>query len=485
MEQVSLFGARDTAAGHVAVAFVPDFAGWQAAARLQWQAGLAPDALWWHPDREAVAPPAAAGSDGPRVPKRFVALARAAACHRGADRWALLYRLLWRLTHGERHLLARAGDADVARLNRYAKAVRRDVHKMKAFVRFRTVAEPGFDEPRYVAWFEPEHEIVDYAAGFFQRRFANMRWSILTPDRCVHWEGDGTVWFSPGTDKRAAPDGDVTENAWQVYYRSIFNPARVKVRAMMSEMPAKYWKNLPEAALIPGLIAGADRAVAAMEATRREHDTLHCGPTPASPETTLTRRAEAAGPGSLEQLALRAARCRNCDLCGPATQTVFGEGPSPARIMLVGEQPGDAEDVAGRPFVGPAGRLLDAALMDAGLDRRALYLTNAVKHFKFTPWGRARLHARPDHEEVRACRPWLEAEIECVAPEIVVALGATAAGSLLERPLSITRDRGRRIDWHGRCLILTVHPAFILRSRAHRDDEYRRFVADLKAVAAA
>lgn len=485
MEQVSLFGARATAAGHAAVVFVPHFAGWQAAARLQWQAGLPPEALWWQPDHTAVAPPAATDRPRPRVPKQFVPLARATACHRSEDRWALLYRLLWRLTHGERHLLTRVGDPDVARVNRYAKAVRRDVHKMKAFVRFRTVAEPGFGEPRYVAWFEPEHEIVEYVAGFFQRRFANMRWSILTPDRCAHWEGGGAVWFSPGTDKRAAPEGDVTEDAWRVYYRSIFNPARIKSRAMMSEMPAKYWKNLPEASLIPRLLAGADRDVAAMEAAHRAHDTLHCGPTPETPETTLARRAEAAALGSLEQLALRAASCRRCGLCGPATQTVCGEGPADARIMLVGEQPGDAEDLAGRPFVGPAGQLLDAALADAGLDRRALYLTNAVKHFKFTPKGKTRLHAQPNYEEVRACRPWLEAEMERVAPEIVVALGATAATSLLERRVSVTRDRGKRIDWHGRCLTLTVHPAFILRSRERRDDEYRRFVADLSTAALA
>lgn len=482
MRQASLFGASATAAGHVAVAFVPDFAGWQAAARAQWQAGLAPEALWWQPDPEAMAPPAAVDSSGPRVPKAFVSLARAAACHRSADRWALLYRLLWRLTHGERHLLTRVGDPDVARVNRYAKAVRRDVHKMKAFVRFRAVAEPGFDEPRYVAWFEPEHEIVEYVAGFFQRRFANMRWSILTPDRCLHWEGNGAIWFSSGTDKTSAPEGDVTEHAWRVYYRSIFNPARIKTRAMMSEMPAKYWKNLPEASLIPGLIAGADRDVAAMEAMRRGHDTLRCGPTPETPAATLNRRAEVAEDGSLAQIALRAADCRRCGLCGPATQTVFGEGPADARIMLIGEQPGDAEDLAGRPFVGPAGQLLDAALRDAGLHRRSLYLTNAVKHFKFTPQGKSRLHAKPDYDEVRACRPWLEAELDRVAPEIVVALGATAATSLLERRVSITRDRGKRIDWHGRCLTLTVHPAFILRSRERRDDEYRRFVADLSLI---
>lgn len=485
MEQASLFVGQATGRGHTAVAFVPDFAGWQAAARAHWQAGHAPDTLWWQPDPRALQPSVPETENGPRVPKGFVTLARAAACHRNADRWALLYRILWRLTHGERHLLALAGDADVARVNGYAKAVRRDVHKMKAFVRFRTVGEPGFDTPRYVAWFEPEHAIVEYAAGFFQRRFANMRWSILTPDRCVHWEGAGELWFSAGADKTAAPAEDVTEEAWRVYYRSIFNPARIKTRAMMSEMPAKYWKNLPEAQLIPGLIAGADRRVSAMEAAHKCVDELQCGPRPATPEATHRAKADAAGRHTLEQLALRAALCRNCHLCGPATQTVFGEGPADARVMLVGEQPGDAEDLAGRPFVGPAGQLLDAALAEAGLDRRALYLTNTVKHFKFVPRGKARLHAKPDYDEVRACRPWLEAEIDRVSPEVVVALGATAAGALLERPVSVTRDRGVSIAWQGRRLSATVHPAYILRSGERRDREYQRFVADLAAIAAA
>lgn len=488
MEQTSLFATYASTGHHTVVAFVPDFAGWQAAARVHWRASRPPEALWWQPDPGAPSPEAdthtsaSHASAGPRVPKAFVTLARAAACHRSADRWALLYRLLWRLTHGERHLLTLVGDTDTARATRYAKAVRRDVHKMKAFVRFRTVAEPGHETPRYVAWFEPEHEIVEYAAGFFKRRFANMRWSILTPDRCVHWEGEGELWFSAGTDKTAAPDQDDAEAAWQVYYRSIFNPARLKIRAMMSEMPAKYWRNLPEAQLIPGLIAGADRSVAAMEAARRDEDVLHCGPTPDTPDALQTRRAETAAPDTLERLAHKAALCRACALCGPATQTVFGEGPADARIMLVGEQPGDAEDLAGRPFVGPAGQLLDRALESAGLDRRGLYLTNTVKHFKFTPRGKHRLHAKPDYDEVAACKPWLDAELACVAPTHVIALGATAAEALLARRVAVTRERGRPIDHDGRMIWPTVHPSYLLRSDQAHGPGFDRFVADLARV---
>lgn len=483
-EQTSLFGTEALAADHSVVRFAPDFAGWQAAARDQWRAGRPPEALWWQADSQH--PPAVANDQeaGPRVPGAFITLARAAACHRQPDRWALLYKLLWRLTHGERHLLQLAGEPDVATVTAYAKAVRRDVHKMKAFVRFRSVPEPGFDEPRYVAWFEPEHLIVGYASGFFRRRFANMRWSILTPDRCVHYEGEGQPWFSAGADKRAAPDSDALEDAWRVYYRSIFNPARLKIRAMQSEMPVKYWKNMPEAHLIPGLIQAADRRVAEMEAHTKTADTLHCGPRPATPHAMQQARAAELRVDSLPQLAAQAAICRQCPLYGPATQTVFGEGPVDARIMLVGEQPGDSEDLAGRPFVGPAGQLLDRALTAAGLDRRDLYLTNTVKHFKFMPRGKQRLHAKPDYDEVRACRPWLEAELAQVQPRIVVALGATAASALLNRRVAIQRERGQLQAWQQRQLLMTVHPSFLLRSQATQGPQFARFAADLARAAA-
>ncbi|RJS94182.1 DUF4130 domain-containing protein [Salinisphaera sp. Q1T1-3] len=485
-----MFDGADTAGDQAVVRFAGDFAGWQRAARRHLAAAVPPEAIWWQPapvSFEAESDAAAArASERPgtiRVPKRFVELARAAACHSAPDRWALLYRLLWRLTHGERHLLSLAGDSDVATVSGYAKAVRRDVHKMKAFVRFRAVDEAGYETPRYVAWFEPSHDIVAYAAGFFVRRFANMRWSILTPERSVHWEGEGTPWFSPGADRAQAPGEDPLEMAWQTYYESIFNPARVKWSAMRSEMPVKYWKNMPEAQLIPKLVAGADRRVATMEAARRDTDTLHCGPRPASPAAVTEAAAEAYPAFSLERLAARAALCRNCALCGPATQTVFGEGPVDARLMIVGEQPGDREDLAGRPFVGPAGQLLDRALAEAGIDRQEIYLTNAVKHFKFTPRGKQRLHAKPDYDEVRACRPWLEAELGHVNPATVITLGATAARALLTREIAVTRERGRPIAWHGRTLWPTVHPSHLLRAGETNGPGYARFVADLARAA--
>jgi uracil-DNA glycosylase family protein len=191
---------------------------------------------------------------------------------------------------------------------------------------------------------------------------------------------------------------------------------------------------------------------------------------------------------SLPKLKRAAAGCRACDLWRRGTQTVFGEGPSRARVMLVGETPGDREDLEGRPFVGPAGRLLDAALERAGIDRSAVYLTNAVKHFKWEPRGKKRIHQKPNSVEIAACRPWLDAEIKVVKPDVLVCLGATAAQALLGRSFRVSRDRGRFVasDLAPRVLA-TVHPSSILRAPddATRRAETERFVADLKKVARA
>jgi DNA polymerase len=189
--------------------------------------------------------------------------------------------------------------------------------------------------------------------------------------------------------------------------------------------------------------------------------------------------------GSVREVA---AGCKACDLYLKGTQTVFGEGPSRAAIMLVGEQPGDAEDVAGHPFVGPAGRLLDRALEEAGIDRRSVYVTNVVKHFKWEPRGKRRIHSRPNASEVAACRPWLETEIALVKPRVLVCLGATAAQALLGRTFKVSRQRGQPVPSSLAPIVTaTVHPSSILRAPddAARREEMRRFVADLKKVAAA
>lgn len=188
----------------------------------------------------------------------------------------------------------------------------------------------------------------------------------------------------------------------------------------------------------------------------------------------------------LAELHQQAMGCRNCHLWANATQTVFGEGPADASILFVGEQPGDQEDLRGRPFVGPAGQLFDRALAEAEIDRGSVYVTNAVKHFKFEPRGKRRIHQKPDYKEILACRPWLEGELAAVHADVVVALGATAAQSLMGRTVTIGKERGRFQSYPpDRHLFVTVHPSYLLRVPDERAkmSEYRRFVDELRLVA--
>jgi uracil-DNA glycosylase len=201
---------------------------------------------------------------------------------------------------------------------------------------------------------------------------------------------------------------------------------------------------------------------------------------------TTSARALIPQPPTLPGLKAAAARCQACDLYKTGTQTVFGEGAIQAKLMFVGEQPGDREDVEGKPFVGPAGRLLDDALQAAGIDRNQVYITNAVKHFKWKPVGKRRLHQKPNAAEINACRPWLDAEIAVVEPHILVCLGATAAQALLGRDFRVTLQRGQFIERPGLPLLMaTVHPSSILRAPddESREVEMQAFVTDLKRLA--
>jgi len=360
------------------------------------------------------------------------------------------------------------------------RSVRRDEHKMHAFVRFREIGRER--SSRYVAWFEPEHHIVELAAPFFARRFADMPWSILTPDICAHWDGS-VVSFTPGVPKSEAPTEDRLEETWRRYYASIFNPARLKVKAMEREMPKRYWRNLPEAQMIRPLIAQATRRTDTMiaEAATDPHKPQK------RIEAAMTRKSKTEMADHLEALREQAAGCRACHLWKDATQTVFGEGPPHAPLMLVGEQPGDKEDLAGKPFVGPAGQMLDRALDEAGINRGKVYVTNAVKHFKFVPRGKIRLHQKPNTQEIRACRQWYERELAAVRPTLVVAMGATAAQSVFGKITTINKSRGRLIDLaEGVKALVTVHPSYLLRlpDADAKAREYERFVADLKIAGA-
>jgi probable DNA metabolism protein len=458
-----------------------DYEAWRDAARGLAEAGVPAHAVLWQVEGGDadlfggdVAPPLPGPSFA--VPRGFVDLAKSAICHSDPERFALLYALLLKLKGNKRALEDRA-DPLIDRVEKLAKEVRRDVHKMHAFVRFREVAEEG--GTRFVAWFEPDHHIVRHTAGFFVRRFTTMRWSILTPEVCIHWDGS-SLTESPGATRADAPDGDPVEETWKTYYASIFNQARVKIKAMTKEMPKKYWKNMPETALIAGLVAGAQAREAVMiEAS----DAMPKGRVGAP--GVLARSAGENVQLSWDALRDEAAGCTRCDLHRCATQTVFGEGPLDAKIIFVGEQPGDQEDLAGRPFVGPAGQLFDAALATAGIDRSATYVTNAVKHFKFVLRGKQRIHARPDISEIDVCRWWQEQERGLIRPAVTVALGATAARSLTGKTLTIAKARAVPLTLaDGSECWVTVHPSYLLRipDEERRREERALFVADLVRI---
>lgn len=474
----------------VGLAGETDFAGWRDAARRLVLNDVAPGHVSWHVGEggdlfagDAAPLPAMPAGAGLDVPRAFVESAEAVVCHADPERFALLYRMLWRL-HRASDLMKVASDPDVIRLREMEKSVRRDIHKMRAFVRFRKLGDGA--DARYVAWFEPQHYILERNAPFFVRRFTGMRWTILTPHASASWDGE-TLAMGPGAARGDAPADDATEDLWKTYFSSIFNPARLKVKAMQAEMPKKYWRNLPEASLIPDLVKGAEKSAGTMiarmptapashHAAVQERYWMNAGKETEAPEG----RAE-----TLPALREQAETCRRCPLYENATQTVFGEGPKSARVVFVGEQPGDQEDIAGRPFVGPAGQLLDAVLDEAGVDRDQVYVTNAVKHFKFEPRGKRRIHAKPNAGEVRACRWWLSRELELVKPEMVVALGATAAQSLLGKQIAITKMRGTVLESpEGLKVFVTVHPSYLLRipDAADKAAERTRFVADMKEV---
>ena len=485
-------GASSAQAGDalhaVTLADAIDLEGFRRACRSLWAMQVEPSRVSWHAaddceidlfedtgSRSAatLAPPV-------QVPAGFMPLCESAILHSDPDRFGLLYRLLWRLQvePGLRHDPL---DADWVAAQHLSQAVRRDMHKMKAFVRFRAIDDPSGGAPMHVAWFEPEHHIVEATAPFFARRFTTMHWAILTPLRSVRWDGERLV-LGPPARRDQAPPADAGEKLWLTYYESIFNPARLKLKAMQKEMPKRYWPNLPEAHLIDPLVA---------HAAERSMNMIERGPTdpdrrmPAmSPHPTAGHDATPGdeAPASLPALRVALDRCRECPIGEHATQAVPGEGPKQARVMFVGEQPGDQEDLQGKPFIGPAGQLFSRALEQLGIERRHVYVTNAVKHFKFELRGKRRIHKTPAQQEAAACLHWLESEIALVDPRAIVALGATAARQLMGTAIAVTRQRGqwlKRAD--GRRVLITLHPSALLRMEPdQKEAAYEAWLNDLR-----
>jgi uracil-DNA glycosylase len=489
-----------------------DLDGFRRAARSLLAQQMLPEQVSWHSSDSAVQDlfggafhdkPAFSDAPAISVPPEFMALCQDVILHSDPTRFGLLYRILWRLVH-EPELRHDPLDADRVKAGDMAHAVRRDMHKMKAFVRFRTVLDDTFKSnpeigPLHVAWFEPEHHIVEAVAPFFARRFTQMRWAILTPECSVEWNG-GQLRFGPGGTAADAPPPDAGEELWLTYYQHIFNPARRK--------------NLPESELIYPLAAEARQRSTQMieqEATvparripsvmpirllRADGDTAQvqeCVRTrkpalPPEPATPTPPRSDE--PVIVEVVRSHAAlqratnRCRECPIGEHATQSVCGEGPHKAGIMLVGEQPGDQEDLAGKPFVGPAGQLLDRALAQLGIQRDKVFVSNAVKHFKYELRGKRRIHKTPTQREIAACSHWLEDEIAMVQPTLLVALGSTAARSLMGKAVPVMANRGQILEREdGRKVLITLHPSALLRvPPPDREGAWREWLHDLSRI---
>lgn len=468
-----------------------DLGEWREAARLLLQAGVSPEEVIWQTPETAgglfadqrqdlPAPTPEAGVVS--VPPDFIKLAGGVICHSNPRRFALLYRLLVRLAR-DRYTLAMAADVDVVEARQMAKSVGRDYHKMTAFVRFKELPLPSgtAGRRRFVAWFDPDHFIVERVAPFFQRRFNDMDWLIATPKGSASWDGET---LRTTTEPAEKPDlKDETDDLWRTYYASIFNPARLKVKAMTAEMPKKYWKNLPEAELIPGLIANAERNVLEMAAKAASeplpfHHRLQAAAASVPPVAS-------APAGTLEAVRQEARRCTRCPLHCMATQTVFGQGPEQAKVMVVGEQPGDQEDLAGNPFVGPAGQVFNSVLREVGLDRHSLYVTNAVKHFKYEARGKRRIHQKPNQGEIQQCRWWLKQELDLVQPKLIVAMGATAYFALTDEKQKLADVRSKPLTMEdGQILFATVHPSYLLRipDPDLKAKEMIRFRQDIESV---
>ena len=437
---------------------------WRTAARRLAAAGVPSEDVVWQVgevEGDLFADAPALSNSSPvslALPRSAISSIETALCHKDPQRFARAYGIVLRLAAGSLRWGDRS-DPALHRLLAQEKAVRRDIHKMHAFVRFREIGDPHAPRRAFAAWFEPDHFITEAAAPFFARRFGDMDWIIATPSLTAHF-ADRELLFTI-TDGDSRPPADENEELWRTYFTHIFNPARLMVSAMTSEMPKKYWKNLPEAALIPDLIRTAPARARAMQAAQ---PTL-------PPERALrilgrNKPAVQSTPMDLSIETLKPAldACRRCPLGACATQAVAGEGPGDAQLMIVGEQPGDFEDLAGRPFIGPAGKVFDHCAQVAGIDRRKVYVTNAVKHFKFRPQGKRRLHQRPNAGEIDHCKWWLDHERRLISPRLIVMMGATAACAVTGDGTAIAARRGKiEVAQDGTAVLATWHPSYVLR----------------------
>ena len=417
-----------------------DWEGWRQAARALVLAGTPPETLTWSVGGESAPLPDATGTF--HVPRALVSLASLAIQARDVDRFGLLYSLVWRVNGGEK-LLEDDTDPDLSLVRRMALAVRADAHRMRTNMRF--LAIPEDDGTRFLGWYEPAHFVLPANAQLIARRFPELALSIVTPDGAAHWDRSSLRF---GSGLRHAADDEALQAWWENHRDLLLEQATSDV-------------SVPEAEALDEVPRSPER--------------------PALGPVVLPIKSDPAW----QQSAKEASGCHRCPLYEPATQTIFGEGPADAPVMFVGEQPGDQEDTIGRPFVGPAGQMMDRAMEEAGIDRRAVYVTNAVKHFKFTLRGKRRIHQTPEVPEIKACNFWLDVERGHVRPRLLVLMGGSAARAVLGRAVTISRERGRPIQMpDGQTVFVTVHPSYLLRipDADAKAREYAAFVRDLEAI---
>ena len=446
---------------------INDFAEWRVAARALLLRGTRPDEVIWDDPAMAIdlfvepedRPEDVSGRAVGVVPPRFLELAEAAICHREPIRFGLLYRLLFRLQK-DRDLIEARSDPDVSKLYRLATDVRRDTQAVKAALRDGEARTP------FAVWIEPQHYVLERTISTVLEDNSDTAWAILASYRSVAWDGEQLV-FGAGARRGGAPRNNAGTAAWHSYFSKIFggpsSSGATGRNRLTTELIASLTKLQAEAPMERP--PGADLPVPSRSVREKELNDV----------------------GSLADARAAVQGCRRCPLYEHATQAVFGEGPETAEVMFVGEQPGDQEDLAGKPFVGPAGQVFDRALETVGLDRRRIYVTNAVKHFKFEPRGKRRIHQKPGAGEIQACRFWLELEREFVRPKLIVAMGATAVQSVMGKSASISSLRGKKLELPGgAALLVTVHPSYLLRipDADRKAEELKKFEADLRAVKA-
>ncbi|WP_425274021.1 UdgX family uracil-DNA binding protein [Paraburkholderia lacunae] len=420
-------------------------------------------------DTSNMSGPSSTAAAVPAIPRELLAWLKTAGCFRAPDRWALLYRVLWRWTRGERNVLD-LNDADGALLNQRIRDVEHETDDLLTLTLFRR-RDPSMGPPEFVGWYEPHHDVLERAAARFAPRMGASTWTLITPHGAAFWNGmllrigqplpDEAEYAAQVSVSDQVPDqvsaqasaasamtgeaitSEPTEALWLAYYASAFNAAP-------SPVPLRYWRTPPAGPPLPAHLARARSRLGAQSAPITVPDTP-----PVEYSALTPPLLEPRGP---------LATCRRCALWRNATHAVAGAGAADAAIMVVGEQPGEHEDRQGEPFTGPAGQLLDTVLARAGVERAALYLTYAVKHYKWELIDQQRVHRTPARREVEACQYWLERELTRIAPRVVVTLGATALKALTGAHTNLSEYLGQTIFHGGRLVVPTYHPAYALRT---------------------